>query len=51
VTWQIKTVKEGDIPLPILPLRKNCRNMDAINGWAQEHEVAVDFGSGVEGDP
>jgi len=51
VTWQIKTVKEGDIPLPILPLRKNCRNMDAINGWAQEREVVVDFGSGVERDP
>jgi hypothetical protein len=51
VTWQIKTVAEGDRPLPMLPLRKNCRNMDAINGWAREHEVVVDFGYGVERDP
>jgi hypothetical protein len=48
--WRIKVVKKGDIPFLILPSRENCRNIDAINGWAREHEVEVDFGFGVERD-
>ena len=48
VTWHIKTVKEGDRPLPMLPLKKNCRNMETIDAWARDREVVVDFGYGIE---
>lgn len=49
--WQMKHVAEGDRPLPMLPLRQTCGNTDAIDGWARDHEVEVDFGYGVERDP
>jgi hypothetical protein len=34
----------------MLPLRKNCVNMEAINDWAHDHAVVVDFGDGIEKD-
>jgi hypothetical protein len=39
------------MPLLMLPVRKNYRNINASNGWAREREVVVDFRFGLERDP
>jgi hypothetical protein len=49
--WDIESVKEGDRPLPMLPLTNNYRNMETIDAWARYHEAVVDFGCDVENDP